>query len=320
LSDAIAARGLTKRFGPRGAVDALDLSVPAGELYGVVGPNGAGKSTLIRLILGLVHPTGGELQVLGEAPGGPALARVGALVEEPAFWAHLSARKNLEYLSRAAGSSTDAFKRIGRIDEVLGIVGLAGAAGTKVRAYSQGMRQRLGIALAVLGEPELLVLDEPTNGLDPRGIVEVRTLLRSLSERGTTVVISSHLLREVGTMCDRVGVMSRGRLVAEGSTEDLTRITRVAARADVVRVEVDELGIAERLVADLPGVELTEGAGIVPASGPGTLIVRLAPGTTAADVNRALVSAGLGVASISSSSDDLESAYLALVEEDDVRG
>jgi ABC-2 type transport system ATP-binding protein len=301
-------------------VDALDLSVPAGELYGVVGPNGAGKSTLIRLILGLVHPTGGELHVLGEAPGGPALARVGALVEEPAFWAHLSARKNLEYLSRAAGSSTDARKRIGRIEEVLGIVGLAGAAGTKVRAYSQGMRQRLGIALALLGEPELLVLDEPTNGLDPRGIVEVRTLLRSLSERGTTVVISSHLLREVGSMCDRVGVMSRGRLVAEGSTEDLTRITRVAARTDVVRVEVDELAIAERLVADLPGVELTEGAGVAPASGPGTLIVWLAPGTTAADVNRALVWAGLGVASISSSSDDLESAYLALVEEDDVRG
>ncbi len=197
---ALAVRGLRKRYGEIDAVDGLDLVVQRGELYGFLGPNGAGKTTTIRMALGLILPTAGEVEVLGErvAPGAPPpLERVGALVEEPAFWRFLSGRRNLEYLARAGGSGADTRARLGRVDDVLARVGLTEAADKKVKAYSQGMRQRLGIGLALLGRPELLVLDEPTNGLDPTGMREVRGLLRELADGGTTVFVSSHLLSEV---------------------------------------------------------------------------------------------------------------------------
>src|SRR5205823_9250859 len=191
----------------------------AGVLYGFLGPNGAGKTTTIRMILGLIAASSGTVRILGEpvrvaGETQTILARVGALIEEPAFWGYLSGRQNLEYFARAAGPPQDRDQRLARIDETLATVGLAQAANKKVKAYSQGMRQRLGIALALLGRPDLLVLDEPTNGLDPQGMREIRLLLRQLADDGTTVFVSSHLLSEVEAMCDRVGVLSHGRLVA----------------------------------------------------------------------------------------------------------
>ena len=304
---ALAVRGLRKRYGAIDAVDGLDLSVERGELYGFLGPNGAGKTTTIRMALGLIMPTEGEVDVLGErvSPGSPPpLARVGALVEEPAAWRFLSGRANLEYMARAGGSGADTRGRLARVGDVLARVGLADAADKKVRAYSQGMRQRLGIAQALLGEPELLVLDEPTNGLDPTGMREVRGLLRSLADGGTTVFVSSHLLQEVEAMCDRVGVMARGRLVAEGPPGTL----RGAATAH--RIEVDD---PIRALGVLGSV-----AGVTAEAAPGGVRVRTGEGATAADVNAALVAAGLRVSAMVPERESLEDVFFTLVEGADV--
>ncbi len=234
------------------AVDHLDLRVPAGLLYGFLGPNGAGKTTTIRMLLGLIHPTAGSAEVLGQAVapgrGTAVLRRVGALVEEPAAYRYLSGRRNLEYYAKVAGPRDDARRRLARVDEVLALVDLTAAAGKRVRAYSQGMRQRLAIARALLGAPDVLVLDEPTNGLDPQGIAEIRALLRRLADDGTTVFVSSHLLAEVEAMCDRVGVLAHGRLVAEGPPSNL----RPAGTR--LRVTVDDPARALALLATLPGV------------------------------------------------------------------
>jgi len=239
VSEAILARGLSKRFGRRVALDDVDLSVAPGELVGLLGPNGAGKTTLLRLVLGLVRPSGGELTVFGEPPGGPALVRVGAVAERPSFWDHLSARRNLAALARASRAG-DPAARVGRIDEVLDRVGLRGAADVRVRAFSQGMRQRLAIALALLGRPDLLVLDEPANGLDPGGIAEVRTLLRSLRDAGAAVVVSSHLLAELGPIADRLVILSRGRVVVGGTPAALAGDGDLEA-AYLAAVEVDDV-------------------------------------------------------------------------------
>jgi ABC-2 type transport system ATP-binding protein len=312
VNPAIAARGLTKRYGDVAAVDGLELSVERGELYGFLGPNGAGKTTMIRMALGLILPTAGEVDLLGErvridtAP----LSRVGALVEEPAFWRFLSGRKNLELFARAGGSGEDARARLSRIDGVLQVVGLAAAAGKKVKAYSQGMRQRLGVALALLGKPELLVLDEPTNGLDPAGMREIRLLLRRLADDGVTIFVSSHLLAEAEAICDRVGVMAQGRLVAEGPPGTLRGST------DRVRVEVDDVGGA---LATLTGVAGAVVLGEPSADGgPGVLHVALAGGAATAEVNAALVSAGVRVSALVPERDTLEDVFLSLVEGADV--
>jgi ABC-2 type transport system ATP-binding protein len=304
---ALAVRGLRKRYGDVDAVDGLDLVVERGELYGFLGPNGAGKTTTIRMALGLILPSAGEVEVLGErvtrgAP--PPLARVGALVEEPAFWRFLSGRLNLEYMARAGCSGPDTRERMRRIDDVLGRVGLIEAADKKVKAYSQGMRQRLGIGLALLGRPELLVLDEPTNGLDPTGMREVRGLLRELADGGTTVFVSSHLLSEVEAMCDRVGVMARGRLVAEGPPGTL----RGAAVRH--RLEVDDPDRATRILERLPGVTAE--------AVPGAVNVRTKDGATPADVNAALVAAGVRVSALIPERDTLEDVFFTLVEGVDV--
>jgi ABC-2 type transport system ATP-binding protein len=304
---ALAVRGLRKRYDEIDAVDGLDLTVGSGELYGFLGPNGAGKTTTIRMALGLIMPTAGEVEVLGErvARGSPPpLERVGALVEEPAFWRFLSGRRNLEYMARAGGSRADSRARLGRVDEVLARVGLTDAADKRVKAYSQGMRQRLGIALALLGEPELLLLDEPTNGLDPSGMREVRELLRGLADAGTTVFVSSHLLAEVEAVCDRVGVMARGRLVAEGPPGTL----RGAAIRH--RVEVDDPARALELLQAMPGVTAE--------AAPGGVLVRLADGAAPADVNAALVTAGIRVHALVPERDSLEDAFFSLVEGADV--
>jgi len=217
---AIRTVGLTKRYGSVTAVDGIELDVPPGDIYGFLGPNGSGKTTTVRMLLGLVLPTAGTVEVLGARIPKHArsvLHRVGALVEAPAAYGHLGARANLSIMD-AAGPGGSRRTRRARIDQALEQVGLAGVGRRPVKAYSLGMRQRLGIAAALLRKPDLLILDEPTNGLDPRGIQEIRRLLLDLNaSAGTTIFLSSHLLAEVEHLCKRVGVVDRGRLVLQDS-------------------------------------------------------------------------------------------------------
>jgi ABC-2 type transport system ATP-binding protein len=219
----IRTQGLTKRFGHVLAVDDLDLEVDEGDVYGFLGPNGSGKTTTVRMLLGLVLATSGTVELLGrELPryAGEVLPEVGALVEGPAAYAGLSGRANLALLD-AMGARGTRRDRARRIDDSLDRVGLGGVDGRPVRAYSLGMRQRLGLAAALIRRPRLLVLDEPTNGLDPQGIREIRDLLAELNREGTTVFLSSHLLAEVEQLCDRVGVLDRGRLVVQDRIDAL---------------------------------------------------------------------------------------------------
>ncbi|HEY2063839.1 ABC transporter ATP-binding protein [Amycolatopsis sp. NBC_01480] len=226
----IVTRALTKRYGRTLAVDAVDLEVREGDRYGFLGPNGSGKTTLVRMLLGLVYATSGEIELLGRPVPkrvSEVLPEVGALVEGPGAYAHLSGRRNLALLD-ASGRGGGRRTRRRRIEEALERVGLAGVDRRPVKAYSLGMRQRLGLAGALLNRPRLLVLDEPTNGLDPQGIREIRELLVELNHNGTTVFLSSHLLAEIEQLCTRVGVVDRGRLVLE---DDLA-----ALRAETGRV------------------------------------------------------------------------------------
>jgi ABC-2 type transport system ATP-binding protein len=220
---AIETRALTKRFGHHTAVDQIDLAVPRGAVFGFLGPNGSGKTTTIRMMLGLAAATSGEISVFGQSMPAAAhavLPRVGALVEGPAFYPFLSGAANLRRLDSADRHARTA-SRDARVEQALHRVGLTHAAGKKVRAYSLGMKQRLGIANALLGPRDLLVLDEPTNGLDPQGTREVRSLVRSLAADGTTVFVSSHLLAEIEQICTHAAVMSAGRLVAQGTLATL---------------------------------------------------------------------------------------------------
>jgi len=311
VTSAIKAVGLSKRYGELAAVDGLDLTVERGELFGFLGPNGAGKTTTIRMALGLIHPSGGTIEVLGSAvtATGGHLELVGALVEEPAFWSYLSGRRNLEAFARAGSGRADVRTRLDRIDEVLHTVGLTDAADKRVKQYSQGMRQRLGIGLALLGDPQLLMLDEPTNGLDPSGMREIRGLLRRLADGGTTIFISSHLLSEVEAMCDRVGVMARGKLVAEGPPGTLEGPT------DRIRIGVDDVAGAKALLERLAGTDVEPSTS---ASGPGVLTVTLSDGLGPADVNAALVRGGIAVHALEPQRDTLEDVFLHLVEGIDV--
>ncbi len=213
--------GLVKRFGSVTAVDQVELEVFEGDRYGFLGANGSGKTTTLRMLLGLVHPTQGSVELLGRRRLTDALPDVGALVEQPAGYGHLSGRINLRLID-AAGPGSSRRTRGPRVEEALGLVGLAGVDARPVRAYSLGMRQRLGLAAALLRRPRLLVLDEPTNGLDPQGIREIRELLVTLNEGGTTVLLSSHLLSEIESLCTRVGVMDRGRLVVQERLDALS--------------------------------------------------------------------------------------------------
>jgi ABC-type multidrug transport system ATPase subunit len=232
---AIASSGLTKRFGAVAAVDSVDLAVPTGSIYGFLGPNGSGKTTTIRMLLGLVFPTAGSSRLL-DRPTADALPRVGALVEGPAFHPYLSGRANLERLD-AADRTADAGTARRRVGAALERVGLGAAAAKRYRAYSLGMRQRLGIAAALLQPRDLLVLDEPTNGLDPQGTREVRALVAELAREGVTVFLSSHLLSEVDQLCTDIGVMSAGRLVWQGTLADLR--ARSAPRARVTTADAE---------------------------------------------------------------------------------
>jgi ABC-2 type transport system ATP-binding protein len=245
---AIETRGLTKQFGNYAAVNSIDLSVPHGSVFGFLGPNGSGKTTTIRMLLGLASPTSGEARVLGASmprENARVLPRVGALVEGPGFYPYLSGEDNLRRLDSAdryAPSRT----RTARVADALERVGLSAAAGKKVKAYSLGMKQRLGIANALLTPRELLILDEPTNGLDPQGTREVRTLVRSLASQGTTIFVSSHLLAEIEQICTHAAIMSAGALVAQGTLDELRQVGRAR-----VRVETPDLKLAGDVLTKL---------------------------------------------------------------------
>ena len=224
---------LTKTYGALTAVDRVSLSVWRGEVYGFLGPNGAGKTTTLRMLAGLVRPTAGSASVLGDQPGSPrALARTGVLIEAPRFYPYLSGRDNLRVVAHYAGVGDR------RVDLALDSVDLAGRGGDRYAGYSLGMKQRLGVAAALLKDPELLILDEPTNGLDPAGMRDMRALLRDLGERGHTVLLSSHLLAEVQQLCDRVGVISGGRLLAESTVDDLLGQAGLLVRAEPPEVHL----------------------------------------------------------------------------------
>jgi ABC-2 type transport system ATP-binding protein len=293
VSTVIATRGLVKRYGRLRAVDGVDLDVRAGDVYGFLGANGSGKTTTVRMLLGLVLPTGGEIDLLGERmprAGRRALPRVGALVEGPAHYGHLSGRENLSLLD-ASGRGGSWRTRRQRVDDALDQVGLAGVGRRPVKAYSLGMRQRLGLAGALLRRPELLVLDEPTNGLDPQGISEVRDLLLELNRGGTTVFLSSHLLAEVEQLCTRVGVLDRGRLVLQDELATLTAPTG----ATVVRTPAPD-----RVRGTLDGrVVSVDGERVV---------VR---GDDPAEVNALLVGAGIPVTGLALDRPTLEEVVLA---------
>jgi len=246
-SFAVQTSGLAKRFATRVALDGIDLEVPRGVAFGFLGANGAGKTTLIRLLLGLAEPTAGRMRVLGrDLPGDrrAALARVGAIIEEPRFHTHLTGRENLAVHAAARGG--DAAERI---DAALRRVGLAARGDDRVKAYSLGMRQRLGVARCLLADPELLILDEPMNGLDPAGILEMRHVIRELVAEGRTVLLSSHLLDEVEKTCDVAAIVDMGRVVAQGTIHDLVRGGPRAI--DIVCHTPTE---AARLLAAVPGV------------------------------------------------------------------
>jgi ABC-type multidrug transport system ATPase subunit len=258
VTSPVVTHGLTKRFrGGQVAVDGVDLEVPAGSVFGFLGPNGSGKTTTIRMLLGLIEPTAGTVELLGEPMPSRQLSvlpRVGALVEGPAFYPFWSGLANLIRFD-AADRTADPGTRKQRAGEALERVGLSAAAGKKVRAYSLGMRQRLAIAVALMRRRELLVLDEPTNGLDPQGTREVRALIRQLAEDGTTVFTSTHLLAEVEQVCTHAGVMSRGRLVRQSTVPELRSElrTRVVVRTpdlDQAFATLDRLGVTDLRRAD----------------------------------------------------------------------
>jgi ABC-2 type transport system ATP-binding protein len=300
---AIASAGLTKRFGRQLAVDGVDLAVPAGSVFGFLGPNGSGKTTTIRMLLGLVFPTAGSHTLLGEdfaARGDRLLPRVGALVEGPAFHPYLSGRANLARLDAADRTATE---RSGgrRIGAALERVGLAAAAGKKYRNYSLGMRQRLGIAAALLQPRELLMLDEPTNGLDPQGTREVRSLIGQLGRDGVTVFLSSHLLSEVEQVCSDVGIMSAGRLVWQGSMAALGAQQQVRARVQTTRpIE------AAAVLTGLGLADVVTG----PDSAAGVLGDREPEAVVAA-----LVAAGVGVRGFTVDRPSLEDTFVGLTGE-----
>jgi ABC-2 type transport system ATP-binding protein len=286
-------RYLTKRYSSRiVAVDRVSLTVRRGEVYGFLGPNGAGKTTTLRMLLGLIRPTSGRASVLGRPPGDPeGLARVGALVESPAFYPYLSGRDNMRVIARYANAPKK------RIEAALDLVDLADRARDKFATYSLGMRQRLGVAAALLKDPELLILDEPTNGLDPAGMADMRALIRRLGSGERTVLLSSHLLGEVEQICDRVGVISRGRLIAESTVEELRGGAALLVGAkplDRARERVEQLLGAERVVVL-----------------DGTLRLDADP-TSAGRINRELVKADVEVTELRRIERTLEEAFLEI--------
>ena len=295
----IETHGLTKRFGPITAVDGLSLRVPRGQVFGLLGPNGSGKTTTMGMVLGLVRPTAGSVRLFGIESAGSSetLRRVGAIVESPTLYPHLTGRANLRYFQGIGwrGRQDD-------IDRLLGVVGLTERADSAFRTYSLGMKQRLGLAYALLGDPELLILDEPTNGMDPAGMAEVRELIRKLGNNGYTVLLSSHLLREVEDVCDSVGILSRGRLIAQGRMEEL-----LAGRS-AVRIRTTDDARAAEIITSLSWIsELRREDGA---------LVVIAPPQRSAEIAAALSDQGVHLREMSQIQESLEEYFLQVTGED----
>jgi len=296
---AIRAIGLSKTYGKRLAVDHLDLEVGRAELFGFLGPNGAGKTTTIRMALGLIAPTGGSIEILGlevRSHRAQVLPRVGALVESPALYGYLSGRDNLRAIGNLLGGASEK-----RIDEVIEIVSLQGRDKDRVRTYSMGMKQRLGLAMALLNNPDLLILDEPANGLDPAGIVEMRDLLRDLAAQGKTVFISSHVLTEVQQICTRVAIINHGKLVRVAPVHDLLQSSgefevKVDAPTDLVAML--------RLQPRGQQARVEDG-----------LVVTAAPEGRGRNLIKFLVEKGQSPDAVSERQKDLEDIFLSLTED-----
>jgi len=286
-------RGLTKRYGGSIlAVDQLNLNVFKGEVYGFLGPNGAGKTTTLRMLLGLIRPTAGAATVAGHAPGEPSgLARIGAIVETPAFYPYLSGWDNLKVIAD--------YCRVpdGRLADALELVELTPRARHKFSTYSMGMKQRLGVAAALIKQPDLLILDEPTNGLDPQGMIDMRKLIVDLGKGERTVLVSSHLLGEVEQMCTRIGVIQKGRLVAEGTIDELRGAMTLTIRA-APAPQAQEI-LARLLGAD--AVSLRDG-----------LFALKADPARSAEINRALVTGGVEVSELQAGQRSLEDVFIEL--------
>jgi ABC-2 type transport system ATP-binding protein len=300
---AIHTAGLGKRFGERAALESIDLEVPRGSAFGFLGPNGAGKTTLIRLLLGLAEPTSGRIRLLGhDMPHGraEALARVGAIIEEPRFHAHLSGHENLFVHAAARDKAAH-----GRIEGSLARVGLTARASDKVKTYSLGMRQRLGVARSLLADPELLILDEPLNGLDPAGILEFRRLIRELVDEGRTVLLSSHLLDEVEKVADYAAIVDQGHVVAQGSIGDLTR-----GGPRAIEIVSDSHLRAASLLAAVPGV-------VRATDHDGSLRVELSPEAPVdreivTELLKRLLNDGIGVERVAPVAATLEDQFLTM--------
>jgi len=291
--------GLTRRFGRLTAVADLDLEVSRGQVFGFLGPNGAGKTTTIGMILGLLRPTAGHVEMFGldtRVHLRRALRRTGAIVESPTFYPHLSGRDNLRVFALLSGGVEDK-----RLDEVLALVGLRERARSKVRTYSLGMRQRLGIAAALVHDPDLVVLDEPTNGLDPAGMREIRQLIKELGQMGKTVFVSSHLLNEVEQMCDHVGILKAGRLLTHGSVSDMLR------RGQVLELEVTDPDGAVRVLEGLDWVDAVKRRD-------GRLIVE-APRERAAELSKALAERQIYLSELRPRESTLEEFFLEVTGE-----
>ena len=306
---AIESDALTKHFGPQTAVNAIDLVVPTGSVFGFLGPNGSGKTTSIRMLLGLVQPTSGSVRVLGERMPDrlhSVLPRVGALVEGPAFYPYLSGVDNLRRYD-SADRHASSRSRAARIDAALERVGLGNAADKKVHAYSLGMKQRLGLANALLRPRELLVLDEPTNGLDPQGTREVRSLVGGLAAEGVTVFVSSHLLSEVAQMCTHAAVMSAGNIVAQGTLAELRGVD-----TDRVRVLTADADLAFQTLARL-GLSPQKSDGGSTAAWVTAAV--LDPAVTPESLSGALMQAGVRIRAFSVEEPSLEERFVALTGE-----
>ena len=288
--------GLTKDFGDLRAVSEIGLDLPEGGVAGFVGPNAADKSTTIRMLLGLIRPSSGDGEVLGHPIADPSgyLHRVGALIEAPAFYPTLTGEANLQVFARLGGHDR------GRIAELLDVVGLRERGDDRYKNYSLGMKQRLGIALALLPDPDLLILDEPTNGLDPQGIVEIRSLLMQLGARGKTVFVSSHLLAEIQAACDSIVMIDHGGVVFSGSMADL-----LARNSPTIRAAAQNVTDTARLI------ELVADAGY-PAARVNGAIEIVAPANWTADLNRLAWQAGITLGELQATSADLEQAFFAM--------